>query len=63
MKIDLFLANFERIRLIKEPEFLVSFCIFLTCNNIPTDDKKFELEAYGMKMGLFSRYFFGLYRL
>ena len=28
MKIDLFLVNYERVRLIQEPEFLVSFCIF-----------------------------------
>ena len=63
MKIDLFLANFERDRLIQEPEFSVSFCIFPTCNNIPNDDKKSEPEAYEMKTGLFSRYFFGLCRL
>ena len=63
MKIDLFLVDFERVRFIQEPEFLVSFCIFPTCNNIPTADKKFEHEAYDMKAGLFSWYFFGLYRL
>ena len=53
MKIDLFLADFERVRLIQEPEFLASFCIFPTCNNTPTGDKKIETEAYGMKMSLF----------
>ena len=53
MKIDLFLVNYERVRLIQEPEFLVSFCIFLTCNNIPTDDKKFAPEAYDMKTSFF----------
>ena len=63
MNIDLFLADFERVRLIQEPEFSISFCIFPECNNIPTDDKKFEPETYDMKMGLFSRYFFGLCRL
>ena len=60
MKIDLFLVDFERVRFIQEPELLVRFCIFVTCNNIPTDDKKFEHEAYDMKTGLFSWYFFGL---
>ena len=63
MKTNLFLINFERVKLIQEPEFLVNFCIFLSGNNISTYDKKCESEAYGMKMGLFSIYFFGLCRL
>ena len=63
MKIDLFLVDFERVKFIQEPKFLVSFYIFPICDNIPTADKKFEHEAYDMKMGLFSWYFFGLYRL
>ena len=63
MKIDLFLADFERVSLIQEPEFSVSFCIFPTCNSITTDHKKFYPAAYDMKTALFSSYFFGLCRL
>ena len=48
MKIDLFLGDFERARLIQEPEILVSFCI-PRCNNKRGDDKKFEPEAFDMK--------------
>ena len=55
-KIDLSTADFERVRLLQEPKFLVRFCIFLTCN-------KCEREAYGMQTGFFSCYFFGLCRL
>ena len=65
MKIDFFLGDFGRVRLIQELEVLVSFCIFLTCNNIRTDKKKFEPEVKtgDMKTGLFSRHFFSLYML
>ena len=45
-KIDLSIADFERVRLLQEPKFLVRFCIFLTCN-------KCEREAYGMQTGFF----------
>ena len=63
MKTDFFLVDLERVKFIQESKFLVSFYIFPTCNNIPTADKKFKHEAYDMKTGLFSVYFFGLYRL
>ena len=63
MKINLFLVDFERVTLIQEPKFLVSFCIFSTCNNIPNGDKKFDPEVYSMRTGFFSRYFSGLFRL
>ena len=38
MKIDLFSDDFEMVRLIREPRFSVSFCIFPTCYHIPADD-------------------------
>ena len=62
IKIDLFLGDFERVRLIQKLEILVSFCIFSTCNNIRTDEKKFEPEVKmgNMKMGLFFRNFCSL---
>lgn len=40
IKISVSLVEFERVRLIQEPEYLVRFPIFLTSNNIPTDDKR-----------------------
>ena len=55
--------DLEGVKLIQEPEFWVRFCIFLTRNNIPADDKKWEPEAYDMKRDLFSSYLFGLYML
>ena len=38
---------------IKEPDFLVSFCIFVISIPILTFDENFKSEAYGMNMSPF----------
>ena len=63
MKAGLILANLQKVRLIQKPELMIILCTFVTCNKIPTDDKKYDHEAYDMKTSLFSRCFFGLCRL
>ena len=49
--------NFITIKKAKEPEILVSFCIFIMLNHLPINDKNFRSEAHDMKMGLFWAYF------
>ena len=63
IKTDLILADLQKVRLIQKLELMIRLCTFVTCNKIPTDDKKYDHEAYDMKTSLFSRYVFGLYRL
>ena len=53
-----FLVDFEKVRLIQKPKFLVKFCIFLSCNNILTDDKNVSLRLMTWKQVFFSRYIF-----
>ena len=63
MKTGRILADLQKVRLIQKPELMIRLCTFVTCNKIPTDDKKYDHEAYDMKTSLFPRYVFGLYRL
>ena len=44
---------FEGIRLVLEPQFLVSFFILMICKHLLTCDTNFQLEAHGMKIDLF----------
>ena len=48
-----FLMDFEKVRLIQKPKFLVKFCIFLSCNNIRTDDKNVSLTLMTWKQIFF----------
>ena len=44
---------FEEVRLVLEPQFLVSFFILMICKYLLTCDKNFQPEAHDMKIDLF----------
>ena len=44
---------FEGVRLVLEPQFLVSFCILMIYKHLLICGKNFQLEAHDMKIDLF----------
>ena len=54
MKIDLFIVDFERVRLIEDPKFLVRTLVeFMILNLFFIYDENFTFKVHDMKLGLF----------